>query len=174
MTTNLEYWRAERKSGFILLELNVLFMIIVLVSGVYCSAAKMLFKNYRKLLSDIEIAKAARYTESILRRELSYNATQAGLVKDFSGHDQINCKKVFKNVRSYWYVSGKLLFRKTVKGTETGINPYSNPEIKIMDFKTMCLEKDKLGIIMTLQDPETGMERIIPISLFLSNGTVVQ
>jgi hypothetical protein len=174
MTTNPEYCCTKRKSGFILLELNVLFMIIVLVSGVYCSAAKMLFKNYRKLLSDIEIAKAARYTESILRRELSYNATQAGLVKDFSGHDQINCKKVFKNVRSYWYISGTLLYRKTVKGTETGINPFSNPEIRIIDFKTMCLEKDKLGIIMTLQDPETGMKRLIPISLFLSNGTVAQ
>ena len=163
MTTNPEYCCTKRKSGYILLELNVLFMIVVLISGVYCSAAKMLFKNYRKLLSDIEIAKAARYTESILRRELSYNATQA-----------INCKKVFRNVRSYWYVSGTLLFRKTVKGTETGTNPFSNPEIRINDFKTMSLGKDKLGIIMIMQDPETGMERKIPISLFLSNGTVVQ
>ena len=150
-----------------------MFLIIVLVSGVYCSAVQIVLKNYRKLLADIEIAKAARYTESILRRELSYNATQAGLVKDFSGHNQINCQKVFKNVRSYWYVSGTLLYRKTVKGMEQGINPFSNPEIKIIDFKTMSLGKDKLGIIITLQNPETGLERTIPISLFLSNGTVV-
>ena len=55
-----------------------------------------------------------------------------------------------------------------------GVNPFSNPEIKIVDFKTVYLGKEKLGIIITLQDPETGLERIIPLSLFLSNGTVVQ
>ena len=61
----------KRKSGSILLELNILFMVMVLVSGVYCHAAQSVLKNCKKVLADIEIAQAARYTESILRRELS-------------------------------------------------------------------------------------------------------
>ena len=174
MGTNLEHCRDKRKSGYILLELNVLFMIIVLVSGVYCTAAQTVLKNYRKLLADIEVAKAARFTESILRRELSYNTTQAGLVKDFNGRDQINCNKSLKNVRSYWYVSGTILYRKTVKGMEQGVNPFSNPDILIIKFKTLPLRKDKLGIIMTFQEPETGLKRTISSALLLSNGTVVQ
>ena len=174
MTTNLDFCRDKRKSGYILLELNVLFMVIVLIASVYCSVAQTFLKNYRKILADIEIAKAVRYTESILRRELSYNTTRIGLARDLNGRAQINCKKTLKNVRSYWYVSGTVLYRKTEKGMAPGVNPFSNPEIKIVDFKTMYLGKEKLGIIITLQDPETGLERVIPISLFLSNGTVVQ
>lgn len=174
MTTNLNHCRNKSKSGFILLELNIVFLIIVLVGFVYCSAVQTFLKNYRKILADIEIAKAARYTESIIRRELSYNATSVGLTKDFNGRTQISCQKTLKNVHSYWYVSGTVLYRKTEKGMAPGVNPFSNPEIKIVNFKIMCLGKEKLGIIMTLQDSGTGLERKVPLSLFLSNGTVVQ
>ena len=174
MTIHPDQCCDKRKSGSILLELNILFLVMVVVSATYCNAAQAVLKNCRKLLADIEIAKAARYTESTLRRELSYNTTQANLAKDFNDRDQIICWKTYQNVRAYWYLSNGILYRKTIKGTTTGINPYSGPDIRITDFKTIMLGKEKIGIIMNLQDPETGLERRIDLSLLLSNGSVVQ
>lgn len=105
----------KRKSGSLLLELNILFMVMIIISGAYCHAVQTVLKNWRKLLADIEIAKAVRYTESTLRRELSYNTTQAKLAKDFNNSDQIICRKTFPNVRAYWYLSNGMLYRKTLK-----------------------------------------------------------
>ncbi len=163
-----------RKSGSILLELNIMFMVMVIVSAAYCNAVQAVLKNCRKLLADIEIAKAARYTESTVRRELSYNTTQAKLTKSFNDMDQINCSKTNQNVRAYWYLSNGMLYRKTIKDTTTGINPYSGPDIRITRFKTIMIGKEKMGIIMNFQDPVTGLERRIALSLFLCNGSVVQ
>ena len=151
-----------------------MFMVMVIISAAYCNALQTILKNCRKLLADIEIAKAARYTESTVRRELSYNTTQVKLVKNFNDMDQINCRKTYQNVRAYWYLSNGMLYRKTVKDTMTGINPYSGPDIRITRFKTILLGKEKIGIIMNFQDPVTGLERRIALALFLSNGPVVQ
>ncbi|MBR4907515.1 MAG: hypothetical protein IKZ43_00650 [Acidaminococcaceae bacterium] len=164
----------KRKSGSILLELNILFIVMAIVSGVYCHMALQVFKNCRRVLADIEIAQAARYTESILRRELSYNSTQVQLAKDFNNRDQIICRKTFKNVRTYWYLSNTMLYRKTLKDTTTGVNPFSGPDIRMIRFKTVPLGKEKIGIIMNLHNPETGVERRVALSLFLSNGSVVK
>jgi hypothetical protein len=164
----------KRESGSILLELNIMFMVMVIVSAAYCNAVQVVLKNCRRLLADIEIAKAARYTESTVRRELSYNTTQAKLTRNFNDSDQINCRKTYQNVRAYWYLSNGMLYRKTIKDTTTGINPYSGPDIRITRFKTILLGKEKIGIIMNLQDPVTGLERRTALSLFLSNGSAVQ
>ena len=67
-----------------------------------------------------------------------------------------------------------MLYRKTIKDTTTGINPYSGPDIRITRFKTILLGKEKIGIIMNFQDPETGLERRAALSLVLSNGSAVQ
>ena len=150
-----------------------MFMLFVLIGGIYCNMAQMVFKNWRKVLADAKIAQAARYTESILRRELSYNSTQVKLGKDFNNRDQIICRKTVKNVRAYWYLSNAMLYRKTLKDTASGINPFSGPEIQMTGFKTFPLGKEKIGIIMNLYDPETGLERQRALSLFLSNGSVV-
>ena len=150
-----------------------MFMLFVLIGGIYCNMAQMVFKNWRKVLADAKIAQAARYTESILRRELSYNSTQVKLGKDFNNRDQIICRKTVKNVRAYWYLSNAMLYRKTLKDTASGINPFSGPEIQVTGFKTFPLGKEKIGIIMNLYDPETGLERQRALSLFLSNGSVV-
>ncbi len=163
----------KRKSGSILLELNIVFMVIVIASSVYCSAVQVFFNNSRKLLAAIEIAKAARYTESIIRRELSYNSAKVKLAKDFNNRDQIICWKTYKNVRAYWYLSNMMLYRKTLKDSTTGVNSFSNPEIKLTDFKTFPLGKNKIGVIMAFKDPESGLERRIASALFLSNGFVV-
>ena len=164
----------KRVSGSILLELNVMFLLFVLIGGVYCNMVQAVLKNCRKVLADIEISQAARYTESILRRELSYNSTQVKLSRDFNNRDQIICRKTYKNVRAYWYLSNAMLYRKTVKATTEGINPFSGPDIRMTGFKSFPLGKEKIGIIMNLQDPETGLERQIALSLFLSNGSVVK
>ena len=151
-----------------------MFMVMVIVSAAYCNAVQVVLKNCRRLLADIEIAKAARYTESTVRRELSYNTTQAKLTRNFNDSDQINCRKTYQNVRAYWYLSNGMLYRKTIKDTTTGINPYSGPDIRITRFKTILLGKERIGIIMNFQDPATGLERRIAQVLFLSNGSVVQ
>ncbi len=174
MTIHPDRCCEKRKSGSILLELNIVFMIMVVVSATYCNVGQVVLKNCRKLLADIEIAKAVRYTESTIRRELSYNTTQVKLAEDFNDRDQIICRKTFQNVRAYWYLSNGMLYRKTLKDTTTGINPYSAPDIRITRFKTILLGKEKIGIIMNFQDPETGLERRIGIPLLLSNGSVVQ
>ena len=150
-----------------------MFMLFVLMGGIYCNAAQAVLKNCRKVLADIEIAQAARYTESIVRRELSYNSTQVQPGRDFNNREQIFCRKTFKNVRAYWYLSNGMLYRKTLKDTATGINPFSGPDIRMTGFKTVPLGKEKIGIIMNLQYPETGLEKKIALSLFLSNGSVV-
>ena len=173
MTMHPEQCCDKSKSGSILLELNILFLIMVIVSGVYCHMAQSVLKNCKKVLADIEIAQAARYTESILRRELSYNSTQVKLTKDLNNRDQIICRKTYKNVRAYWYLSNAMLYRKTLKDTASGINPFSGPEIQMTGFKTFPLGKEQIGIIMNLYDPETGLERQRALSLFLSNGSVV-
>ena len=172
MFTTHESCYRERKSGTILLELNFLLMMIIFVSGVCCNSTHMIYKNCKMILADIEISRAFRYTEVILRRELSYNTVQARLSKDFNGRDQIVCQKTFKNVRAYWYLSGKVLYRKTIKETTTGINPFSNPGIQVVDFITVPLGEAKLGIIMTLKETKTGLERKKSFTLLLSNSSL--
>ena len=120
----------KRISGSILLELNIIFLIIVMVSGVYCNMSQTVLKNYRKILADIEIAQAARY-------------------------------------------SG-VLYRKTMRGAATGTNPFSDPDVQITGFRTIPLGKEKLGIVINLREPETGLERQAAFSVFLSNGLIVQ
>lgn len=164
----------KRISGSILLELNILFLIMVMVSGVYCSMSQTVLKNYRKILADIEIAQAARYTESTLRRELSYNLTQVKLSRDLNNRDQIICRKTLNNTRSNWYLSNGVIYRKTSRGATTGTNPFSGPDIQVTGFKTVPLGKEKLGIVMNLREPETGLERQVAFSVFLSNGFIVQ
>ncbi len=164
----------KRISGSILLELNIIFLIMVMVSGVYCNMSQTVLKNYRKILADIEIAQAARYTESILRRELSYNSTQVKLSKDLNNRDQIVCRKTVNNTQSNWYLSSGVLYRKTLRGATTGTNPFSGPDIQITGFKTIPLGKEKLGIVINLREPETGLERQAAFSVILSNGFIVQ
>ena len=147
-------------------------MIMTLASGIFVNSTQVVYKNSQKLLADIEIARAARYTESIIRRELSYNSTQVRLSKDFNDRDQIICQKTFKNVRMYWYLSGNILYRKTVKGTTTGINPYSDTQIRVLDFTTVPLGEEKMGIRMTLKDAKTGLVRNKAFTLILSNSSV--
>ena len=151
-----------------------MFLLFVLIGGVYCNMVQAVLKNCRKVLADIEISQAARYTESILRRELSYNSTQVKLAKDFNNRDQIICQKTYKNVRTYWYLSNAMLYRKTLKETTTGSNPFSGPDIRMTGFKVFPLGEDKISIIINLQDPGTGLERQVAFSLVLSNGSVVE
>lgn len=174
MTANHKPFRNKRISGSILLEINIVFIVLVLVCSVYCNAVQTVLKNSKKLLADIEILQAARFTESILRRELSYNSAQVRLVKGFNNKDQINCQKTFKNVFAYWYQSNGILYRKTVKNSSTGINPFSSSDIRMTDFRTIPLGEDKMGIIMILQDPETGLVRNVFFTLFLSNSSVIR
>ena len=136
MTANHKPLLKQRISGSILLELNVFFMLFVLIGGVYCNTVQAVLINSRKVLADIEITQAARYTESILRRELSYNSTQVKLTKDLNNRDQIICRKTYKNVRAYWYLTNAVLYRKTLKDTTTGSNPFSGPDIRMTGFKT--------------------------------------
>lgn len=164
----------KRRFGSILLELNVMLMLFVLIGGVYCNTTQTVLRNSRNVLTDIEIAKSARYIETILRRELSYNTTQAKLAKDFNGRDQIICQKTAKNVRTCWYLSNAMLYRKTLKNTTTGINPFSGPDIRLTGFKTIPLANRKIGIVMNLQDPKAGRERQVAFSMYLSNGAVVK
>ena len=42
------------------------------------------------------------------------------------------------------------------------------------DFRTIPLGEDKMGIIMILQDPETGLVRNVFFTLFLSNSSVIR
>jgi hypothetical protein len=67
-----------------------------------------------------------------------------------------------------------VLYRKTLKDTATGSNPFSGPDIRVTGFKTFPLGEDKISIILTLQDSETRLERRVAFSLFLSNGSVVE
>ena len=148
----------KRISGSILLELNIIFLIIVMVSGVYCNMSQTVLKNYRKILADIEIAQAARYK----------------LSKDLNNRDQIVCRKTVNNTQSNWYLSSGVLYRKTMRGAATGTNPFSDPDVQITGFKTIPLGKEKLGIVINLREPETGLERQAAFSVFLSNGFIVQ
>ena len=174
MTIKPVQYIVNRKSGSILIELNILFLVIVLAGVLYSPSAKMVFTNYKRILADLEIAQAARYTESILRRELSYNTTLVRLSKDFAGKDQLVCQKTFKNVRNYWYISNSILYRRTIKENSTGINPFSNPEIQIIDFRTQRLSDNKIGILITFKHSETGLIRKLPLTLILSNGYVTE
>ncbi len=151
-----------------------MFLVMVVAGSAYCNTARTALNNCRKFLADIEIAQAARFTESILRRELSYNSTQVKLTKDFNNRDQIVCGRTFRNVRNDWYLSNGILYRKTLKDTVTGTNPFSGPDIRMTGFKTLRLGNDKIGIIMKFQDPETGLEKQIAFSLILSNGYIVR
>ena len=172
MNVNYKWCRTKECDGSILLELNIIFMLIIIISNVYCNSTQAIYRNCRKLLADIEISRAFRYTESIMRRELSYNSTQVRLSKDLNNRDQIVCQKTLKNVRMYWYLSGNVLYRKTIKGTTTGINPFSDTGIKVLDLNTVLLGNDKIGIIMTLQDSKTGMKRKKSFTLLLSNSSI--
>ena len=173
MTKNPEPCCDKRKSGSILLEINIMFLVLVIAGGVYCNTAHAVFKNCRRILADIEVMQAARFSESILRRELSYLSSQVKLAKDFNDRDQIICRKTSKNISAYWYLSNAILYRKTLKSATTGINPFSCSDVRITGFKAFPLGKEKIGVIMNLQDSKTGLEKQVALSLFLSNGTVV-
>jgi len=74
----------------------------------------------------------------------------------------------------YWYNTSGVLYRKTLRGATTGTNPFSGPDIQITGFKTIPLGKEKLGIVINLREPETGLERQAAFSVILSNGFIVQ
>ncbi len=162
----------KNESGSILVELNLLFLMLALVGGICSQSVQTFFLSYKTLLAELEIARDVRYTESILRRELSYNTAQVRLGQDINGKEQIICRKTNKNVNCYWYISNGILYRKTVKDASTGINPFSNTEIQIQDFQTARLGTDRIGILMTVRHLETGLTRKIPITVSLSNGYV--
>lgn len=172
MTANHRQLLKKENSGSILIELNFLFIILLLAGGMGFRSTQAVLSNYKRIMADMEIARNARYTESILSRELSYNTTQVRLGKDLNGRDQIIGRKTFENVRCYWYISNSVLYRKTVKDTSTGINPFSDPGIEITDFRTVRLEDKKLGILMTMKHTKTGLIRTVPVVLFLNNGHI--
>lgn len=163
---------SERKSGGILVELNFLFIIIILICGFFSNSAHAVLVNYKKTMADMEMARCVRFTKSFLCRDLSYNTTQIRLSKDLNGKDQITCSKTFENVRCYWYVSNSILYRKTIREAGFGVNPFSNPEIQIIDFRTERLANNRLGILMTMKHLETGLVRKIPFVIFLNNGLI--
>ena len=162
----------NKKAGWILLELNFLFMILILVSGIYCNVTHLIFNNCKKILADIEIARSARYTENVLTRELSFNSSSVRVSKDLNNRDQIICRKTSKNVRAFWYLSNFVLYRKTVKDSAMGTNPFSNPEIQVTNWHVFVLGEKKLGIIMTLRHKETGLMRNKSFTILLSNSLV--
>ena len=61
-----------------------------------------------------------------------------------------------------------------MRGAATGTNPFSGPDVQITGFRTISLGKEKLGIVINLREPETGLERQAACSVFLSNGLIVQ
>ena len=162
----------NKKAGWILLELNFLFMILILVSGIYRNVTHLIFNNCKKILADIEIARSARYTENVLTRELSFNSSSVRVSKDLNNRDQIICRKTSKNVRAFWYLSNFVLYRKTVKDSAMGTNPFSNPEIQVTNWHVFVLGEKKLGIIMTLRHKETGLMRNKSFTVLLSNSSV--
>lgn len=173
MSVNLNICcNTKRKSGGILIELNFLFIIIILICGLFSNSVHAVLVNYKKTMADMEMARCAHFTKSILCRDLSYNTTQVRLSKDLNGKDQIICRKTFENVRCYWYVSNSILYRKTIKGAVSGVNPFSNPEIQIIDFRTERLANNRLGILMTMKHLETGLVRKMPFVIFLNNGLI--
>lgn len=161
-----------RKSGTILIELNLFFMTLLIACGVGINCGQMIFHNMPRVLADIELYQAARYTQNILKRELSYNVASIRLSKGFNDRDQLVCCKTKKNVKLYWYVSGKMLYRKTIKGMSIGVNPFSCPEMQIIDFSTERLASDRLKLIVTMKETRSGLTRTFPWILRLSNGTV--
>lgn len=161
-----------RKSGTILIELNFFFMTLLIVCGVGLNCGQMIFRNVPRVLADIELHQAARYTQNILKRELSYNVASIRLSKGFNNRDQLVCWKTHKNVKLNWYVYSKMLYRKTIKGMQVGVNPFSCPETQIIGFSTERLASDRLKLLVTMQEKRSGLTRTFPWIFRLSNGTV--
>ena len=162
----------ERKSGTILIELNLFFIILMIACGVWVDCGQMLFRNAPRVLADLKLHQAARYTQNLLKRELSYNVTLIRLSKGFNNRDQLTCYKTQKNVKQQWYVTGHMLYRKTIKGMNQGVNPFSSPEVQIIGFSTRRLAADRLKMLVTLKEPKTGFTRIFTWIFRLSNGRV--
>ena len=127
-----------RKSGTILIELNFFFMTLLIVCGVGLNCGQMIFRNMPRVLADIELHQAARYTQNILKRELSYNVASIRLSKGFNNRDQLVCWKTHKNVKLNWYVYSKMLYRKTgIRPPETSCY---NAREKVRTYQNLPLD----------------------------------
>ena len=144
----------------------------MIIGEVYCNGMQIIYKNSKRVLADIEISQAVRFIESTMRRDISYNTAEIKIVKDLNNRNQIVCRKTLINDRTYWYISNFILYRKVIKGSATGINSFSNPKIKILDWQVVPLGEKKLGIIMTLKEVETGYSKKKSFTMLLSNSCV--
>lgn len=161
-----------RNTGTIMVELNIFFLVLLLGCGLLFNYQHMLLRNCIRVLSDIELFRTARYSQAILKRELSYHAAAIRLGKDLNGRDQLVCQKILHNVRTQWYVLNGILYRKTVKGTDSGINPFSDPRIEITGFSAEKLTEDRLKLSIVFTEPRLGISRSFPFIFYLSNAVI--
>lgn len=161
-----------RNTGTVMVELNLFFLILLLGCGLFFNYGQTLLKNCARVLAEIELFQAARYSQTILKRELSYNAASIRLGKDLNNRDRLTCRKTSANVQTQWYVLNKTLYRKTTKGMSEGVNPFSEPRAAITGVAAERLAADRLKLSVVFTAPGSGISRSFSFVFLLSNGEI--
>ena len=168
----------KERTGFILLQLQLVLFLLLLLPCVVLAHFQSLVRSGSLLLSDLRLYRAARYSLSLVKSELSDQSVQVFLYGDPERDGSsmtLQCHQSNGHSMVSFYVKRGVLYRGIRKfGKDIGIVPNSDTDVLVKNWKLHKLSDREVEVVLTLEDRACGRRRTFREVLASLNGTVVQ
>ena len=165
----------ERRTGHILLELQLVLFFLVFAAGTVFMHFQALLRNGICVRSDLRLLQSARFSASLVKSELSEQGTRV-LLKGSPYEDAdmtAGCRRSDGQTRISFYVKDGTLYRSIRKYRSLpGVVPNSDAHVRVLAWKLRGISEDKAEILLTLEDRHTRHRRTFRRVMRTLNGRV--
>ena len=153
------YYRCSGQKGFMLLTYVVGLAVGAALAALVCTGLGRTALSWQRLQERISIVQAGSYMQSLLEKQLAYNAT--GITITASGSICLNTITGNKKLVIYFRNGG--LYLQTTTGNGTGTNPLFIEGIKVTAWQVQKISAQRLRISFALkgQNGERSFEQVL-------------
>ena len=167
------WYRSNRQKGSLLLEMQIGLLVIALVMAIFATGMRQIAGSWQKMLLDVQLYKAGRYTLSFLEKEIGYRVDTVHIDSHTAtGTPRIVAKTVqWSTYYTYYWKSDKLgLYKKTESSETKGVNPLYVPDCQMTVWNVEKVTDTVLRVSFTLV--KNGRSKKFSQLIFCANGKV--
>lgn len=137
----------SKQQGFLLTELVCSLALAVMLAAMVTAGLGNIINGWQYLREQIQLQQAGYYMQSILEKNLSYNAVAIN-IKD---KQEIAYTTILGNKSALFYCNKQGLYLRTASGSGVGTNPVFLPSYTVQQWQIRKVNSQQLYVSFCLQ-----------------------
>ncbi len=165
------WYKSCKERGFLLLELQITAALAALLVMLCYQDFCLLLTGWQHLRTDMYLRDAGRYMQSVLAKDLGYEASELTLRSDSKGIRKHISATNYAGKTFTYTLERNGLYKQTKTITTTGKNPLFVPDCKVTDWQVERLGEKIVLVQFTLA--KDGRQQFFEQYLHCLNGRVL-